>query len=173
MTFSYPTLTTDRLILRAPTAADVDPWMAFLTSDRGTWHGAGPKEGAGRAWRAVATLLGHWQIHGFGPFVARLKSDNTPVASVGAFFPNDWPERELGWSVWRDTDEGKGYAVEAARAVIRHYFEDLRWDSLVSYIDPANERSVALAERLGAQRDDAAKRTHPEDLVYRHPKGLA
>ena len=39
---------------------------------------------------------------------------------------------------------------------------------LVSYIDPENEKSQKLAERLGATRDDEAPRQAPEDLFYRH-----
>lgn len=165
-----PVLETERLILRAPEPRDVDAWMDFLITERGRWHGGGPAEGVGRAWRIVAVLMGHWQIHGFGVFVARRSDDDVPVASVGPFFPANWPERELGWSVWRAGDEGKGYAVEAAREVIRHCYADLGWDSLVSYIDPANDRSVALAERLRAVQDDGADRPSPTDLVYRHPK---
>ncbi len=42
--------------------------------------------------------------------------------------------------------------------------------TLVSYIDPRNERSIRLAERLGARLDPRA--AQPEDdpcLVFRHP----
>ena len=38
----------------------------------------------------------------------------------------------------------------------------------VSYIDPGNARSIALAERLGARPDPDAPRADPDDLVYRH-----
>lgn len=162
-------LETERLILRPPEAADVDAWCGFLMSDRGRWHGAGPEQGIGRAWRIAAIMLGHWQIHGFGMFVAQRRSDLVPVASVGPFCPADWPEREVGWSVWRDADEGKGYAAEAARAVIADCFGRLGWTSLVSYIDRRNSRSIALAERLGATLDADAPGPDPTDLVYRHP----
>ncbi|TMV69267.1 GNAT family N-acetyltransferase, partial [Thioclava sp. BHET1] len=79
--------------------------------------------------------------------------------------------REMGWSLWSAEGEGRGYAREAARAVIAHAFGPLGWDTAVSYIAPDNARSIALAERLGAIRDDSA--AHPGDtpcLVYRHPK---
>lgn len=50
------------------------------------------------------------------------------------------------------------------------------WDqgikTLVSYIDPANARSIALAERLGARHDPDAPlpegETPEETIVYRH-----
>lgn len=163
-----PVLETDRLILRAPEPRDLEAWMAFLVSERGTWHGGGPEQGAGRAWRMVATLFGHWQLHGYGTFNAMRRSDGAFVASVGPFFPPDWPEREIGWSVLRAEDEGKGYAAEAARAVLLHLFRDLGWTTVVSYIHPDNARSIALAERLGAVRDPDAARPVSGDIVFRH-----
>ncbi|MEZ5884221.1 MAG: hypothetical protein R3D53_10315 [Paracoccaceae bacterium] len=43
-----------------------------------------------------------------------------------------------------------------------------RLETLVSYVDPGNDRSRRLAERLGAARDEKAARQDPQDLVYRH-----
>lgn len=163
-----PRLETERLILRAPEQGDIAPWMDFLTSPRGTWHGGGPTEGQARAWRIIAILTGHWAIHGFGVFVCVEKASGRPVASVGPFAPPEFHERELGWSTWDAADEGKGYAREAAQEVIRHTRDDLGWPSLVSYIDPENTRSVALAQALGATRDETAPRHEPLDQVWRH-----
>lgn len=166
-----PIIETPRLILRAPTPDDLRPWMAFFMTERGRWHGCGPEGGVGRAWRATATLLGHWQIHGYGPLVFVRKSDGKPIGSVGPWFPADWPEPEMSWTVWDETAEGKGYAFEAATAVLDHLFNDLGWTSSPSYIDPQNPRSIALAKRLGATLDpDAPTPTRFEghELVYRH-----
>ena len=49
----------------------------------------------------------------------------------------------------------------------------LRWDTVVSYIAEGNERSLRLAERLGARLDPAAAAPSFPDqtvLVYRHPQ---
>lgn len=58
--------------------------------------------------------------------------------------------------------------TEAAVALRDWAFAELGLPSLVSYFDPANVRSIAVAERLGAVRDDNAPRQDPEDVVYRH-----
>jgi len=163
-----PVLTTARLRLRVPVPSDMAPWMAFLVSPRGTWHGGGPEHGPGRAWRIIATLIGHWSIHGFGIFIAEDRTTGRPLAAVGAFFPANWPERELGWSVWAQADEGRGYAAEAATEILRHCAHDLGWSPLLSYIDPENARSVALAERLGAVREPGTPTPHPDDVAFRH-----
>jgi RimJ/RimL family protein N-acetyltransferase len=84
-----------------------------------------------------------------------------------------WPEKEIGWSVWAPEAEGKGLAFEAAQAARAWAYGTLGWTTAVSYIDPANARSIALARRLGATRDPEAPLidgyTPENTLVFRHP----
>lgn len=163
-----PVLETERLILRAPQAADADTYVAFYASDRSR-HMGGPLAPA-LAWRSHAAAIGHWVMRGFGMFVVTLKSSGAVLGRVGPWFPADWPEPEIGWAIWAPEAEGKGYAFEAAQATRDHAFRVLRWTTAVSYIDPANARSVALAERLGARLDPAAPVPFDQPtLVYRHP----
>ena len=163
-------LQTQRLILREPCADDLPTWNAFFLSDRGNFIGGGAEHDAGRAWRAFATIVGHWSLNGCGPFVLVDKASGQPVGSAGPWFPVGWPERELSWSVWRPDAEGKGFAREAIEEIRRHVYRDLGWDTAVSYIDPANTRSVALAKRLGCVIDpEAAVPRLDAVLVHRHP----
>jgi RimJ/RimL family protein N-acetyltransferase len=80
----------------------------------------------------------------------------------------DWPqfaETELGWTLLPDA-RGRGIATEAARAVADWGFANLEVPYLISLIDPANERSIAVAERLGMtvlRRDELDGEPH---LVY-------
>lgn len=93
-----------------------------------------------------------------------------PVGSVGPWYPGGWPERELGWNIWEADLEGGGYAREAAVRIRRHVFDDLGWKTAVSYIDPENNRSIALAEGLSCNFDaEAATPDGYPVLVYRHP----
>ena len=96
------------------------------------------------------------------------KGDDTAIGMTGPWSPADWPENELGWTMWDPALEGTGIMFEAAAAGRNHAFNALGWVTAVSYIHKDNQRSVRLAERLGAVRDDACARPHPEDLVYRH-----
>ena len=48
-------------------------------------------------------------------------------------------------------------------------YDTLGLSTLVSYIDPKNAPSRALAERLGARLDPGATPPEKGDLVYRHP----
>lgn len=67
--------------------------------------------------------------------------------------------------------EGKGYAFEAAMGAMLWAWEQ-GFETLVSYIAPANARSIALAERLGAEHDPDAElpagETTSDTIVYRH-----
>jgi RimJ/RimL family protein N-acetyltransferase len=166
-----PVLHTDRLILRAPIASDWPHWRDFMASDRSSFVRPGDPDDA-KAWRSMGHVIGMWVMRGYGSFVYCLKGSDAPLGLCGPWHPVDWPEREIGWTVWTAEAEGKGYAYEAASAARDHAFGVLKWDTAVSYIDPANDRSIALALRLGARRDTEAAIPDPEEttLVYRHPK---
>lgn len=165
-----PVLETARLTLRAPEGGDVEAWAAFATSDRSRYIG-GPLSPA-LAWRAWGHVIGHWAMRGYGMFVlAARTAPDRPLGMAGPWYPDGWPEREIGWTLWAQAAEGRGYAREAAEATRDHVFGALGWTTAVSYIDPDNARSIALAERLGATRDRAA--ACPEGKacrVYRHPR---
>ena len=44
---------------------------------------------------------------------------------------------------------GYGYATEAARAVRDYAFSELNLNRLVALIEPVNQRSIRVAEKLG------------------------
>lgn len=162
-----PSLQTARLTLRAPAPADWPAYHDFMMGDRARFFASSGD--AGTAWRAFASELGHWQIYGIGMWAVTLTGNDAPVGIVGPFHPPHWPEKEIGWMLFDAGLEGQGIAFEAARACVDHAFDVLGWATAVSYIDPNNARSIALAEKLGAVRDDAARATKPGELVYRHP----
>ncbi len=161
-----PTLTTDRLVLRAPEAADFPEFRDYFLSNRAQYTG-GPYADARQAWILFAAEIGHWALHGFGMWTVTL-NDATPIGLVGCWYPDGWPEKELGWLIWAGY-EGQGYASEAATAARAHAYGAFGWPTAVSYIHPDNARSIALAERLGCRRDAQAQPPKPDTLVYRHP----
>ena len=167
-TVTIPTLTTERLTLRAPEADDLSGFTDFFTSARARY--AGGSNDVAMANREFTEMLDHWELHGFGSFIMTRKDNGQVIGHAGGLQPDGWPEPELGWSIWRDQDEGNGYAYEAVVAVRDFFFSELGWTTAISYIAPDNSRSLAFAERLGARRDDTAKT--PAGLrcfAYRHP----
>ncbi len=167
-----PVLETERLVLRAPAARDFGAWRDFFLSDRSQHIRSVAEPDAALAWRAWAGVIGHWVMRGWGGFVITTHGSDAALGMVGPWAPINWPEFEIGWTVWTAENEGKGIMAEAARAAIDHAFSTLGWHTAVSYIAPENSRSRALAERLGARIDTAAAPFpgEKEALVYRHPK---
>lgn len=163
-------LQTERLTLRRPVPADWPAFRDFFASDRSASLG-GPVT-IGKSWRHFASELGHWEIHGFGMWAVTLRDSARTVGLIGPWCPVDWPETEIGWLILSADIEGTGIATEAAIAAITHAFDVLQWDTAVSYIGADNSRSIRLAEKLGAVRDDGAPKpdAYPDTLVYRHPK---
>jgi len=165
-----PVIETQRLTLRPPRMADYPAFRAFFTSDRARFIG-GPGDEY-RAWRGFAHVAGMWALKGVGSFIFSRHCEETPIGMSGPWVPEDWPEREIGWTVWDPEAEGKGYAAEAATAARAYAYGTLGWTTAVSYIDAGNARSIALAERLGCTPDPAALAPEADGksvLVYRHP----
>ncbi|MBZ4021038.1 GNAT family N-acetyltransferase [Rhodobacter sp. TJ_12] len=167
-----PVLETERLVLRAPAARDFPAWCDFMLSDRGRFIRSTDTVDEAIAWRAWAAVIGHWVMRGWGSFVITTKDSDAALGMAGPWAPINWPEYEIGWTCWSAMHEGRGLMAEAARAAVNHAYRTLKWETAVSYIAPENTRSIALAERLGAVYDPAAKPFpgEREARVYRHPK---
>ena len=166
------TLETQRMRLVMPGAAHVAAHTAFLTSARA--EALGWRVMPHEAWRNFAAITGHHVLRGFGAFVAESRDDGRAVGIFGPWRPEGQPENEIMWSVWSAADEGRGYAFEAGRAVLDHAFGVLGWQTAVSYIAFGNERSAALARRLGAVEDGIWTTPRGTEVqVFRHPKGAA
>lgn len=171
MTPLAPTLTTDRLTLRAHVMTDFAPLYDLFASDRAQFMG-GPVA-AQEMWYWIASEVGSWQLMGFGSWGVERNSDGAFIGQVGINKPHHFPEVELGW-VLLAPFEGHGYAFEAASAARDWYWANADADTLVSYITPGNTRSKTLAQKLGAAQDASAAlptgESRDETTVFRHPK---
>jgi ribosomal-protein-alanine N-acetyltransferase len=165
-TLCIPTLATERLTLRAPRISDFETYAAFCGSERVRVLG-GPFSRSD-AFEKMAALIGQWALRGFGRWMVADKKTDEPLGVVGLFFPDDWPEPEIAWSVF-DPAEGRGIAYEAAVAARGYAYGTLGMPTVISMIAPGNTRSLALARRMGATFDRLHQ--HPEYgemHVWRH-----
>jgi len=142
-----PTIETDRLILRPPRAEDFDSWVAFH-GDAEVMEHLGGVQGPELTWRSICTMTGAWAIRGFSMFSVIEKATGSWVGRLGPWQPAGWPGTEVGWGLARGA-WGKGYATEAARAMIGFAFRELDLPRLFSIADPRNKASTRVMERLG------------------------
>src|SRR4051812_15941652 len=108
-------------------------------------------------------IVRHWDEHGFGLWALVPREEGAGCIgfaglAIPAFLPEVLPAVEVGWRLapawW-----GRGLATEAARVSVRYGFETLGLHTIVSIIDPGNERSLRVAEKLGMR--PGADRVHP------------
>ncbi len=158
------TLETDRLRIRPFVLDDEAEYRRLL--DEAFGHGSYGAEDSTRLlleYHVIADKA-HDVLHQT-PYEDRaivLKSDGTLIGSVGfaaclAPFgqipsfggtPRRTSEVGLFWALFPD-HWGKGYATEAARAMVSYAFDDLELARIVATTENDNERSIAVMKRLG------------------------
>lgn len=143
-----PILFTPRLVLRPAAREDFEPFAAF-TADPETMRHLGGARTRSEAWRMLAALIGAWALRGYSMFSVIERDTGRWVGRVGPWMPEGWPAPEIAWGLAAEF-AGRGYAHEAAAAAIDYAVDVLGWPGVIHTIDPANVRSVRLAERLGS-----------------------
>jgi RimJ/RimL family protein N-acetyltransferase len=163
------TLVTDRLRLRAFTDADLTPF-ATLNADAAVRRYYPSRLTSEQSDRLASTLRQQMAERGWGMWVVE-DGEHGFCGIVGLSSPDYetpfTPCVEIGWSLPR-AHWGRGYATEAAHAVLRHAFVTLDLDEVVSFTTHANQRSRAVMQRLGMTRDFRGDFDHPR-LPLGHP----
>jgi RimJ/RimL family protein N-acetyltransferase len=158
-------LQTQRLVLRHLTPADHPAYAALLSDPEVTrYMGTGAAITSDLAWRSMASLLGHWQMLGYGIWGVALK-DGPLIGHAGFIDFPGWPGFELaymfGKAYW-----GHGYAREAAGAALQVAREDLMRERVISLIREQNAASIKLAQGLGAVREGQVELMGSSAEVY-------
>ncbi|MEE9453409.1 MAG: GNAT family N-acetyltransferase [Paracoccaceae bacterium] len=162
-----PTLHTKRLTLRAHTMADFPAYEAFFASDRAQYMGGPLAKPA--AWAQFSKDVAQWALLGHGALAVDLKDTGEFVGQVGINGYPGFSDAELGWLVLPN-GEARGIAFEAAQEIRNWAFGERGLNTLVSYIHTENQRSIALAERLGASLDKTGQPCpYDHHVTYRHP----
>ncbi len=161
---------TDRLILRAWSDADREPYADIMVEPEvGRWLG-GPfsrEDAYGRVDRFSKSLADT----GMGRLAIERKADGRLIGHCGlAPAPETKPVPsgiEIGWAL-APAAWGHGYAVEAARAVIADGFDRLSLAEIIAFTGETNVRSQAVMQRLGMTRAAERDFDHPA-LAVDHP----
>jgi RimJ/RimL family protein N-acetyltransferase len=154
-------LFTERLHLRPVRAEDAGVVAAIGADERVMeWFGGAFSREKSDEW--LARVIAHWDEHGFGRFA--VVANGAVVGFVGLsrtdFDAGIVPGVEVAWRLGFD-QWGRGYATEAARAVLRDGFERLGLDVIVACTAASNARSRRVMARLGMVHSPAETFEHP------------
>lgn len=164
---AYPRrVETERLLLRQFQQSDFETYARMLADPEVVRYllPGGPAA-RGDAWRHMAMLAGHWQLKGFGHWAVEVKETGRFIGRAGLWFPEGWPEYEVGWTIDRAV-WGNGYATEAARPALHHARETLGLRHVISLILPENVRSIRVSEKLGGHLEKREIVQDRETLFY-------
>ena len=102
--------------------------------------------------QAVAYLqdgpMRSYREHGHGICRVALRDSGLPIGMCGLLRRDCFQEADLGYAFLPE-HTGQGYALEACRAVLAHGERVLGLPTVIAIVNPANERSTSLRERLG------------------------
>ena len=161
-------LETERLLLRQFREEDWRDLHPYYSDQVATQYTIGRPFTEGETWRILCTMIGHWQLRGYGPYALECRETKQVLGTVGFWYPNDWPSPEIKWAL-APSHWGKGYASEAARAVQAAGLEFLPDIRLISLIHSDNQASINLAIALGAKLEKQVRFRDADFLLYRHP----
>jgi RimJ/RimL family protein N-acetyltransferase len=154
-------IVTERLRLCEIRSGHLDAAAALGADDRVmAWLGGILPPEKSAAW--LERQLGQWRRHGLGPFA--VERDRVCVGFVGLsrtdFDAGIVPGIEVAWRLGFD-HWGKGYATEAARAVIGDAFSRLGLNEVLAVTTPDNIRSRSVMGRLGMAYSPCDTFEHP------------
>lgn len=148
---------TARLELTRPTDSDSEGVFAILGDLRTVEHNPSERlAGRGDAAELVARWLRHWEEHGFGYWCVRESGSDRMIgyAGVKRMLVHGRPVLNLVYrfvpDVW-----GRGFATEAAVAIVSRALEELPAETIVARVRPDNLSSQNVARKAGLQRDAA------------------
>jgi [ribosomal protein S5]-alanine N-acetyltransferase len=148
-------LPTARLSLRRPTRPDAPSVLRILSNRSVVEHN--PSDLVGELSESELLLgrwLKHWAEHGFGNCCVFEKESGQLIGNCGirCMTVQTAPVLNLMYrfdpSTW-----GRGYATEAARAVLDWTFQNLPGQVVLARIRPGNLASQRVARKIGLRRD--------------------
>ncbi len=167
MITSAPSLETERLVLRGHQAGDLDALAAMWSDPAVVRHIGGQPHSRQECWTKLLRYVGHWQLMGFGYWVAVDRASGRFVGELGfadfkrALEPSLEGTPEAGWvlATWA---HGRGLATEALSRVMAWGDEQFA-TATACIIAPTNTASIRVANKVGYE--EALRTTYDQRPV--------
>ena len=153
--FTHP-IQTERLILRRPALTDVDAIHAFQSrEDVCTYLLFSPRDRASVEAK-VAESTTKTRLEKPGDYLQPTMERRDDGSVMGQMYVTidslDNECLEIGWIMHPDY-AGRGYATEAAFALLDFAFRTVGAHRVIATLDPANDASVRVCHRLGMRKE--------------------
>src|SRR5262245_57342823 len=147
---------TDRLRLRGMTPADLDDLQAMFGREDVSrylmWDAMDLERVTALLERRVTQTSMEKEGEGLA-FALEVRATGRFVGEVILrWLSEESRQGEIGWAL-HPAAQGKGYATEGAREMLRLGFEQLGLHRIIAECDPRNEASIRVMERLGMRRE--------------------
>jgi len=145
-------LVSERLIIRPFATADLERFRHILCDAEVMKYSDGGPMGEAEASRWVARQIDNYSPgKEFGRWAITVQGNCAAIGYIGLTQQRGraWDNvSELGFRLARKY-WGNGYALEAARTVIRYAFERTDCQRVIAIVDPHNAPSIRIVEELG------------------------
>lgn len=151
-------LETERLILRRLTTAD-GQFILTLLNEPSFLRYIGDKKVRtleDAAQYIVNGPVASYERHGFGLGMVELRESHTPIGMCGLLKRDELPDPDIGFAFLPDF-WNRGFAFEAAAAVLEDAHERLGLERILAITTPDNESSIKLLQKLGLKFERAIK----------------
>lgn len=97
-----------------------------------------------------------YERNGFGLCAVEVKETHTPIGMCGLLKRDELPDADIGFAFLPDY-WNKGFAFEAAAAVLQDARERLKLKRVLAITNQDNEASIKLLQKLGLQIERVVK----------------
>ncbi len=150
-------LKTDRLLLRQWKEEDFDAFAA-MNADPEVMEFYPNIQSSEESFGMAKKFQNLISQKGWGFWAVEKLCDNSFIGFVGLHEPTyDLPVTpctEIGWRLSKSS-WGKGYAIEAAKAVLKFAFNELKLEQVYSFTSVGNLRSRSVMEKIGMKNTNA------------------
>lgn len=144
-------LDTERLFLREFKIDDAQLLIDLNSNINVTrYTGDGPVESVAKAKEILEKIIFPQYKHKMGRWAVHLKSTNEFIGWCGLKHIEELNEIDLGYRFF-EKYWGKGYATEAAKAVLAYGFKTLKLQKVVGRATIENTNSIKVLEKLSLQ----------------------
>jgi RimJ/RimL family protein N-acetyltransferase len=149
MKSSFPTIKTDRLILKLLRSTDAERLYQIYQREGVLRYFPNPNPPQlERVQRFIVGQQEHWEVHGYGNWGIIAKGESKMIGWAGLQYLPELEETEVGFLLDRPF-WGKGYASEAALASLKFGFEQVGLDHIIALVHPENLASRRVIEKCG------------------------